>query len=313
VGPDAQPMAANRAAQDLLEGPSAAMVLGRVRAVVDQVLATGLQRQDEVEIYGPPPRTVRLRAVALAGGVLVEVDDVSEARRLEGMRRDFVANVSHELKTPVGALALLAETLAGERDPTVAGRLVERIREESARLAVMVGDLLDLSRLEAEKEHPRDPVVLDEVVMEAAARARSAAEHKGVALELGEPAGARVLGAPDQLVSAVFNLLENAIVYSDAGSVVRVGVSTGDPGGGPEVWVEDHGIGIPPKDLERIFERFYRVDRARSRATGGTGLGLAIVRHVAHNHGAEIAVTSRLGAGSRFCMTFPASAQVTGQ
>ena len=278
-----------------------------MRRLVDAVLRDGRTRSEEVSLYGPPRQVLRLRALPFDGGVILEVNDVSEARLIDQIRRDFVANISHELKTPIGALQLLAETFVDENDPVVARRLAQRIREESERLAGIVEDLLELSRLESENERVRERLSLDDVVNEAVTRVRAAAENNGVPVETVEGAGGSVRGDRRQLVSATFNLLENAVTYSDPGSVVRTGVATTEDGG-REIWVADEGIGIPEGDLERIFERFYRVDRARSRATGGTGLGLAIVRHVAQNHGARVSVQSRLGEGSRFSLTFPPEA-----
>jgi two-component system sensor histidine kinase SenX3 len=244
-----------------------------------------------------------MRAVPFGGGAILEVDDISEARRLDEVRRDFVANISHELKTPVGALALLAETLVGESDPTVANRLAQRIRDESQRLGQMVSDLLSLTRIESEAEPQREWVAVNEVLDEAVDRVRAAAEHKGVAIEVSDIVDAGVLGDRRQLVSAIFNLLDNAVTYSDTRSVVCAGARSAN--GEVEIWVTDEGIGISEAERERIFERFYRVDRSRHRATGGTGLGLAIVRHVAHNHGARVVVDSELGHGSRFAIVFP--------
>ena len=270
----------------------------------------GRAGERELELFGPPRRILSVRAVPLADeprptGVLVVVEDTSERRRLENVRRDFVANISHELKTPVGALALLAETLMDERDPEVIPRLAERLANEAFRVGNTIDDLLELSRLEVATGLATDEVGVAHFVGEAADRVRPAAEQRGITIDVEQaPARLEVVGDRRQLVSAVTNLLDNAVKYSEPGSTVDVGART--DGRWVDVTVRDRGIGIPRRDLERIFERFYRVDRARSRETGGTGLGLAIVRHVASNHRGEIRVESREGVGSTFTLRLPA-------
>ncbi len=286
-------------------------------ALVEQVVAEVLAAaggKDPVtrtlDLHGPPPRTLVVTATPLDGaepplGTVVLVDDVSELRRLEAVRRDFVANVSHELRTPVGAMGVLAETLADETDPAVMRRLAGRITGEADRAGRLVDDLLDLSRIEAEGVHDRRRLEVGPVVAAAVHRVGPLADQRGVEIRVTSgPALLSVVGEAGQLVSAIANLLDNAIKYSDRKSAVEVEVR--DSQGWAEVVVRDSGIGIPAKDLERIFERFYRVDRARSRETGGTGLGLAIVRHVAGNHGGEILVESQEGVGSTFVLRLPA-------
>jgi two-component system, OmpR family, sensor histidine kinase SenX3 len=296
---------------DLLVGERHADVLARQE--VDGLLRATLAGEEQVrtlELYGPPRRTLTLTGVGLddgarvVGGAVV-IDDVSERRRLEAMRRDFVTNISHELKTPVGALALLSETLAGEDDPVVSRRLAERMHAEAFRVARVIEDLLDLSRIEAEEAPVREPVPVHLVMGEAVERARAAAELRHVRVDVTEPPRRHtIMGDRRQLVSALFNLVENAVKYSEPGAQVEV-VSRTD-GAWVDLVVRDHGIGIPTRDLERIFERFYRVDRGRGRDTGGTGLGLAIVRHVATNHGGEVRVESLEGDGSTFVLHLPA-------
>jgi two-component system sensor histidine kinase SenX3 len=279
-----------------------------VAELLDAAVA-GEASEEVLELFSAPRRTLTIRASPLldAGlviGAVALIDDVSERRRLEAVRRDFVANISHELKTPVGALSLVAETLEGEDDPAVVARLSHRMRTEAERLGRIIEDLLDLSRIEAEEAPSREPVSVQVVVGQALERLRPVAEHRGIRLEVDEPPDPLdVLGDRRQLVSAVHNLVDNAIKYSESDSSVQVVVRQADAA--VEVDVADHGIGIPSRDLERIFERFYRVDRARSRDTGGTGLGLAIVRHVAGNHGGEVRVTSREGQGSTFTLRLP--------
>lgn len=266
----------------------------------------------ELVLYGPPRRVVTVRAAPLAdparpSGALVVVDDISERWRLENVRRDFVANISHELKTPVGALALLAETLLDEDDIEVTHHLAERVAAEAFRVGRTIDELLELSRIEAGTEPAAEPVAIDVVVGEAVDRVRPAAEQRDIAIVVDEPERPVTLtGEHRQLVSAVANLVENAVKYSEPGSTVEVGART--DGRWVDVAVRDHGIGIPQRELERIFERFYRVDEARSRDTGGTGLGLAIVRHVASNHRGEVRVESREGVGSTFTLRVPADA-----
>ena len=250
-----------------------------------------------------------LRATAIQAddgpvGVLVVIDDVTDRRRLEAVRRDFVANISHELKTPVGALGLLAETLLAEDDPTVSRRLAERMQTEAFRVGRTIDDLLALSQIEADEAGLRDEVPVHLFIAEAVDRVRPAAEQQGITIEVVEPDPRLVVvGDRRQLVSATYNLLDNAVKYSDRGSSVQVRART--DGRWIDLSVSDHGIGIPRRDLERVFERFYRVDRARSRETGGTGLGLAIVRHVASNHAGEVRVESLEGEGSTFTLRLP--------
>jgi two-component system sensor histidine kinase SenX3 len=383
-----------------------------------------------LDLYGPPRRTLQVRARQIDDGrrplgVIALIEDVSERRRLEEIRRDFVANVSHELKTPMGALGLLAETLVSEPDPDVAQRLAGRIHNEAFRVSRIIDDLLDLSRIESEEAPPREPVLVNLVMADAIERVRATADQRGIEIVLHEPSPpVAVLGDRRQLVSAMHALLENAITYSyDNSKVVVTGAvqhfnpdlsrpadltdgrsdedpvtgefpsvaeaagenatdegsttaeaTTGDvePDFVPEIldqysplgatapgasastgttaptmpvppvvtaegdsagtgpaessaasspnWrieerdnvrlsVQDHGVGIPARDLDRIFERFYRVDHGRSRNTGGTGLGLSIVRHVANNHQGWVDVESREGEGSTFTLVLPTQAE----
>ena len=267
-----------------------------------------------LDLYGPPRRTLAVRTQLIDDGrrtlgVIAVIDDVSERRRLEEIRRDFVANVSHELKTPMGALGLLAETLVAETDPAVAQRLASRIHTEAFRVSRIIDDLLDLSRIEAEEAPPREPVLVSLVMAEATERMRAAADQRDVKIELEEPdPPVAVMGDRRQLVSALYNLLENAVKFSYDGGSVRIAGRTVD--GEIYLEIEDHGVGIPARDLERIFERFYRVDQGRSRMTGGTGLGLSIVRHVAANHQGRVEVDSREGEGSTFRLILPVQPEV---
>ena len=267
----------------------------------------GQTRRQTIELFGPPRRVVSVSAVPLAdGGAVAIIEDVTERSRLDAVRTDFVANISHELKTPVGALSVLAEALADEDQPEVVHRLADKMVHEAMRAGRTIDDLLELSRIELGGEAVKDVVLGSMVVDESVSRARSLAERAGIELHV-EPSSDRIrmLGDRRQLVSALGNLVENAVKYSDPDS--RVEVSARSDGRWVELSVRDFGVGIPQKDLDRIFERFYRVDRARSRETGGTGLGLAIVRHVATNHGGDVQVTSVEGEGSTFTLRVPAA------
>jgi two-component system, OmpR family, sensor histidine kinase SenX3 len=286
------------------------------QAVVDLLANAWTQGAAErtLDLYGPPRRTLNVRSQVIDDGrrtlgVIAVIDDISERRRLEEIRRDFVANVSHELKTPMGALGLLAETLVAESDPTIASRLASRIHTEAFRVSRIIDDLLDLSRIEAEEAPPRELVLVNLVMAEAAERVRAAADQREVKIVLDEPdPPVAVLGDRRQLVSALYNLLENAVKFSYEGGSVRCSGEVVE--GEIRLEIEDHGVGIPTRDLERIFERFYRVDQGRSRSTGGTGLGLSIVRHVSANHQGRVEVDSREGEGSTFRLILPAHSEV---
>jgi two-component system sensor histidine kinase SenX3 len=281
-----------------------------IRELLDQALL-GQAVERELVLFGPPRRTLQLRAFPLPehgspNGAVVFVRDVTEARRTENMRRDFVANVSHELRTPIGALAVLAEAIAGGTESAVTAQLAERMVRESERLARIVEDLLDLSLLEAQERPGREPVPVAALVSDAVDQVRGAADASAIAIDASRiPPDLRVDCDRRQVVSAIFNLLDNAVKYSEPGRSVEVGAER--RGEHAAIVVRDHGIGIPSRDLERIFERFYRVDRARSRQTGGTGLGLAIVRHTAQAHGGEVTVESHEGEGTTFTLILPAA------
>ncbi len=282
---------------------------------VDRLLAEAVQGHESrqtLELYGPPRMAVVVTAAPLAGGgAVATIEDVSERRRVDAVRTDFVANISHELKTPVGALAVLAEALADEEDATVVHRVAERMVDESHRLSRTIDDLLELSRIELGEEPVRDIVDIADVVDGAIGRARQLAETRAITIETLEvPETVRVLGDRRQLVSALGNLVENAVKYSEHGSTVQVRVRVEGPA--VELMVADHGIGIPAQDHDRIFERFYRVDKGRGRETGGTGLGLSIVRHVATNHKGDVLVSSQEGEGSTFVLRLPLSTIDTG-
>ncbi len=300
----------NRPAEHFLDARHGEAMVESAIEELAVVALDGERNSQSLELFGPPRRTLIITAEPLDDGhrsigALVVVDDVTERQRIDAVRRDFVANISHELKTPVGGIGVLAETLLGEEDLEIIGRLADRMHHEAMRASRTIDDLLELSRIEAGEASLRDPVPVHLVLAEAVERSSNVAEQRGITLDLVEPSHRlEVRGDRRQLVSAVFNLLDNAVKYSASGSSVVVSAATDGPS--VHLSVADRGIGIPRRDIERIFERFYRVDRARSRDTGGTGLGLAIVRHVASNHGGAVEVESREGEGTTFTLVMPA-------
>ena len=236
---------------------------------------------------------------------VVFVHDQSDYARMEAARRDFVANVSHELKTPVGAMGLLAEALlASADDADTVRRFAEKVLIEANRLGDMVAELIELSRLQGAERLPNvADVEVDSIVSEAISRHKVAAENADIEVRTDAPSGLKVLGDQTLLVTALANLVSNAIAYSPRGSLVSI--SRRRRGDNIEIAVTDRGIGIALEDQERVFERFFRGDKARSRATGGSGLGLAIVKHVAANHNGSIGVWSKPGTGSTFTLSLP--------
>ena len=246
------------------------------------------------------------------GMVLVLISDQSEAKRIDAVRRDFVANVSHELKTPIGALGLLSEAILGAKDqPDAVVKFASRMQTEAKRLTDLVQEIIDLSRLQSSDPLQKAfDVEASDVVREAVAQATFSAESRQITVEIGEIEDATVNGDRDQLIMAVLNLVENAINYSPENTKVSVVVRVNQEL--LEISVTDQGIGIAEAELARVFERFYRVDPARSRMTGGTGLGLSIVKHVALNHGGDIKVWSKEGVGSTFTLQLPITQTVRG-
>jgi two-component system sensor histidine kinase SenX3 len=234
---------------------------------------------------------------------IVTVEDITEKSRIDTVQTDFVANLSHELKTPIGAVAALADSLNGETETEVVWRLAERIVTESHRMSRIVDDLLDLSRVEFGGTEEWTDIDLATVLVEVVGTNQHAAKRQGLGLSLTGSAELLVRGNRSQLVSVFSNLVDNAIKYSEIAGVVNV--SSTIKGDEIMVSVTDHGIGIAERDQKRIFERFYRVDKARSRATGGTGLGLSIVRHIVLEHGGAIDVRSEEGVGSTFTVRLP--------
>lgn len=306
-------LAANDAARELFRIPIDAADVSVVQAVGSAALAGAVQQVrslgDAVTIdteHGEHD----LRAVVTQVGdeALLLVTDRTRERRVEEIRRNFVVNASHELKTPVTAIRTLTEALAVTvvNDPDRVPSLLKRLDLESDRLARLVYDLLDLRRLEERGPLERVPVDLAELVRQTVVGVIDRADERGVELSVDAPDRAYVAGVPGDLEVIVKNLVSNAIQYNRPGGRVEVRLRAED--GAQVLEVEDTGIGIPKQDLGRVFERFYRVDSARSRETGGTGLGLSIVRHAVESHGGTIGVDSLLGEGTTFRVTLPIAA-----
>ena len=280
-------------------------------ALVRVVRRSGETHRGKLELArGPIGAGKRELKVSVAplnddGMVLVLLADESEARRVDAVRRDFVANVSHELKTPIGALGLLSEAILGAKDePDEVVRFATRMQNESKRLADLVQEIIDLSRLQSSDPLQKAfAVEVSDAVREAVSQAQFSSEQRNITLEIGEVEDATVIGDRDQIVTAIHNLIENAVNYSPEDT--KVSIVTKRSGDLIEISVTDQGIGIAELDLARVFERFYRVDPARSRLTGGTGLGLSIVKHIALNHGGDVKVWSKVGVGSTFTLLLP--------
>jgi len=286
-----------------------------VRAVTDSGRSGNVTVDLPSSRGGPELRTFLVRAMPLdeddrVATVVLRFSDVTESLRLERVRRDFVANVSHELKTPVGALTLLAEAMQDAADdPEAVQRFASRMQREGVRLGRLVQELIELSRLQGAEPLPGDRLVsVDTIVAEAVDRSRLLADQAGITVVDRVAPGLFVRGNETQLATALANLVDNAIAYSPQRTRVGVTARTWAQTEGSE-WVEiavtDQGIGIAEADHDRVFERFYRVDQARSRTTGGTGLGLAIVKHIATNHGGGVSVWSVPGSGSTFTLRLP--------
>jgi two-component system sensor histidine kinase SenX3 len=297
-------------AMGLVSGTS--LMSHELAELVTQVRRDGQIKETELLMarQGVAPRHVTVRVAPLTSTlVLALVEDRTRERRVESVRRDFVANVSHELKTPVGAIKLLAEaTCEAAGDPVAVRRFAGRMLTESDRLTRLVQQIIELSRLQ--DDDPLDaPVVVsvDDVIAGAVDSSAIDAGARGIEIATGGTSGLKVLGNEEQVSAAVANLVANAVAYSGDASTVLVSAKAEGPM--VEMSVVDQGIGIPSGELDRIFERFYRIDPARHRSTGGTGLGLSIVKHVAATHGGEIRVWSVEGQGSTFTLTLPRANQ----
>ena len=280
-------------------------------ALVRVVRRTGKLHRGEVELprgpIGEGKRDLSVTVAPLndAGMVLVLISDESKYQKVDAIRRDFVANISHELKTPIGALSLLSEAVLGAKNDSEAViKFASKMQKESRRLTDLVQEIINLSRLQGS-----DPLLsayaidVEDIINEAASQCQINAESRKIEIVVGEVSETTVLGDRDQVIMAVHNLIENAINYSPENTKVSVSASVVE--GLVEISVADQGIGISELELERIFERFYRIDPARSRETGGTGLGLSIVKHIALNHGGDVKVWSKINVGSTFALRLP--------
>jgi two-component system, OmpR family, sensor histidine kinase SenX3 len=307
---------------EVVKASAPALALGLVRSqrlastelaeLVRQVRRDGQIREADLVLPRPsgPPRTVTARVAPLSSRlVLALVEDRTRERRVEAVRRDFVANVSHELKTPVGAIRLLAEAVGdASDDPEAVERFARRMLTESDRLLQMVQQIIELSRLQGDEPIEAPAVVdVDAMIARSVDVTAMDATSKNIKVVVSGAPGLRIFGNEEQVSAAVTNLLANAVTYSGADSTVLISTKECDPM--VDISVVDQGIGIPHDELDRIFERFYRVDPARHRSTGGTGLGLSIVKHVAATHGGDVRVWSLEGQGSTFTLSLPRSRQ----
>ena len=299
----------NRLASDLSRQAHEKTLVDAAAAEVLSSAVRGQRIEREFEIFGPPRRVLVINASPITAGAqivgaLAVIDDVTDHHRIDQTRRDFVANLGHELRTPVGAMSLLAEMIDGESDPATVSSLTERLLMETDRMTVTIDDLLELSRIESDSDSFDERIVVQDLIHDAVARTVVVAEVNSIEVGVVAPAEPIVLaGNRDQLLSALVNLVDNAVKYSDPGSSVSIRVRVDDDL--LTISVQDTGRGIPARDLDRIFERFYRVDRSRHARTGGTGIGLSIVRHVALNHGGTVTVDSFEGEGSTFDFAIP--------
>ena len=284
-------------------------------ASIRVVRRTNVKQTGTIEIargpIGEGKREITVNVIPLTENelVLVLLRDESEAQRVHDVRRDFVANISHELKTPIGALSLLSEAVLGAKDDAEAvSRFAERMQVESKRLTGLVQEIIQLSRVQdSDPLKEAQQLSAGDIIKEALDQCRTTADSRQISLTFQDSEDAMILGDRDQLTMAIHNLIENAINYSPADT--KVAVSTSVENGIITISVADQGIGIPEAEVERIFERFYRVDPARSRETGGTGLGLSIVKHIINKHGGEISVWSSENVGSTFSIRLPIQSQ----
>ncbi|QIK75290.1 sensor histidine kinase [Nocardioides piscis] len=314
VDPDGHVLKASAPAYALGLVRGSEVLVEDLRELIRQVRRDGQIRETELQLggEGTTARTVVARVAPLGSRLILALaDDRTRERRVEAVRRDFVANVSHELKTPVGAIRLLAEAVTDAADdPEAVHRFARRMLIESDRLGTLVQQIIELSRLQGDDPLEKPVRVrLDEVLAAAVDFSATEAEAKGITLVTAGEEDLEVFGSLDQVSAAVSNLVANAVAYSEVGS--RVLVTTRAQDETAQISVVDQGIGIPAREIDRIFERFYRVDPARHRSTGGTGLGLSIVKHVAATHGGDVSVWSVEGQGSTFTLTLPLSPHQT--
>ena len=287
------------------------LISNEILNIVRACRRSQISQEDTIELprgpigEGTHNLLVRVAPVGNQGIIAVLIFDDSEFRRLDAVRRDFVANISHELKTPIGALSILSEAvLEASDDPVAIARFATRMQAEAKRLSDLVQEIINLSRIQdIDPLKNANPIVLSDLILQAMDESRLAAESREIKIEFLKNTEVTILGDENQLEMAISNLIENAINYSP--NKTTVVVSLNRVNGLAEIKVKDQGIGISDENIERIFERFYRVDPARSRATGGTGLGLSIVKHIITNHGGDITVWSAQGEGSTFTMRLP--------
>lgn len=280
-------------------------------AIVRVVRRTGITQSGKIEIprgpIGEGVRELTVKVISLEKDlqILVLLSDESEAERVHEVRRDFVANISHELKTPIGALSLLSEAvISAKHEPASVEKFASRMQQEAKRLTELVQEIINLSRLQdSDPLQIAEPLLVGDLISEAVDQCQTTSEARKIGISVSEQSDVKVYGDRDQLLMAIHNLIENAINYSPENT--NVSISTSIEGDIVTISVADQGIGIPDSELERIFERFYRVDPARSRETGGTGLGLSIVKHVAAKHGGEIKVWSSQNIGLTFALRLP--------
>jgi two-component system sensor histidine kinase SenX3 len=313
TGDDGVVLQANEAAAQFLGARHGeAVAEARMREAIDEAILDRKPVERQVELLSPSRRHLAIRAIPFDHGVkslgaVAYLIDITEERRVDAMRRDFIANVGHELKTPLGAIAVLGETIASQRDdPAVLARLADRLSSEATRLSKLIGDILDLSQAEG-KERPSQSLDVTDVIASVAKAVAPQADQAEARVELRDtPEMAMVRGDRRQLQTMFTNIVENAIRYGrPAQGEHVVSITTTASPDDVSIAVRDHGSGIPDRHLDRIFERFYRVDRDRSRESGGTGLGLSIARHIARNHGGDITVESTVGVGSTFTIRLP--------
>ena len=299
----------NDIGQTYLEGRRADALVAKALSEALSIANNGVEAKKTVTLTGPPSKVIEVKAIpisepALSIGAVALIEDQTAAARIDRVRRDFIANLTHELRTPIAAIGLLAETLRGEEEQVVLDSLTQKIVNETDRVDKIIDDLLELSRVELDGSPRRELVDVRLLLGSVEDQYRFKANSKNIQIEKTDTeAGLKLMGDAGQLNRALSNLVDNSIKYSDENSIIHLIAVRGPTY--IDLVVRDQGIGIPKADLDRIFERFYRVDKARSRATGGTGLGLSIVRHVAVNHGGEILLHSREGEGSKFTIRLP--------
>lgn len=311
VGENDLPLLSSASVENINVFRESGQLTPEILAIVRAVRRTSTPHLGKLDLprgpIGEGVRELTIKVVKLKGFeyILILISDESEARRVHEVRRDFVANISHELKTPIGALSLLSEAvLSAKDDPQAVTKFATRMQHEARRLTDLVQEIINLSRLQdSDPLSVAREVSTNDITQVAVDQCQTIAQARKIQVTYGEFPDATVLGDPEQISMAIHNLIENAINYSPENT--KVSVTSAIDSGIVQISVTDQGIGIPEADQARIFERFYRVDPARSRETGGTGLGLSIVKHVAANHGGEVKVWSSPNVGSTFALRLP--------